>query len=61
MSFKSVDWTIEIEIEVWCECGRILDTSYERARVGRREHILASPCQDCMEAARQEGREEVRP
>ena len=41
-----------IEFEVWCECGTLLDTRDVRGGVE------VDPCEKCLEAAKEEGRNE---
>jgi len=39
-----------IEIEVHCECGNLLDSEELKGA------IVVSPCEKCLEAAKEEGR-----
>lgn len=52
--------TINIEVEVWCaECGAGLCHQTEFHERGSKRGLHVEPCTRCLEAARQEGRDDA--
>ena len=45
-----------VEFEVWCSCGEGLCRQTKNVRGG----VEVEPCEKCLEAAREEGRDEGR-
>lgn len=54
--------TVDVEFEVFCECGNGMcgDTETRESRHRRYPQAVVAPCPKCLQAARDEAAEEMR-
>lgn len=53
--------TFEAMFEVRCvSCNAVLDAGFDEAQKWSAATVSVDPCEDCMESAKEEGREEAR-
>ena len=49
---------IEVNIDVWCECGKPLCQNTTSGTTRGRPSFTVEPCESCLDKARQEGRDD---
>ena len=55
-----VETTITVDFEVFCSCGAAMCGSSRVSRQRGYNQLVVEPCENCMERARQDGRDEPR-